>query len=218
MQPSSRDFKFFFKREFFTSILKYAYNLKANVEMCNYLCWEDNYKSDYILSVCWDNLADPLACGHYIFEVVDSILSLDDSMAKWRVAVALDQERGLLHTLKVFQDREKRRKDTPININLSHTANYYQILVFYDFLWKMILKNTKVAGWIRHIRDYFFREVNSFFEDIIQSLQYRIKYSTPSVEDQSQLNQSTHLYEKLKEFLEDKANIPFEDYSQFNPV
>jgi len=179
------------------------------VDMCNYLCWEDNQKSDFILSVCWDNLAmDPLSCGHYIFEVVDNILALNDSISKWRVAVALDQDRGLLHTLKVFQDREKRRKDFPMN--MSHTANY-QILFFYDFLWKMILKNSKVAGWIRHIHIYFLREVNFFFEDNIQSLQFRIKY-TPSMEDQPQLNQSTHLYEKLKEFLEDKTNIPFEEY------
>jgi len=181
------------------------------VEMCNYLCWEDNHKSDFILNVCWDNLAmDPLTCGHYIFEVVENILSLNDPMAKWRVAVALDIERGLLHTLKIFQEREKRRKDSPMN--LSHTANY-QILVFYDFLWKMITKNIKVAGWIRHIRAYFHREVTSFFDDIISTLQLRIKFSPPSMEDQSQLNQSTHLYEKLKEFLEDKTNIPFEDYS-----
>jgi len=208
MLRSQRDLYFLFQQHFFQSLLKQAYNLKANVLICMHLAWEDEKRSEWILSMLLPHIG-VLQCGglHYVTDVLESLLSLEDSIAQWRVALALNyNNQGFLDQILNLQIERDRRKSPYYPSTVPTTTE--NILALYKFLFKMISSNPLVAGWIKHTIEDFTKLYQPFFEDVIFSIQKSFKL----VENETILVQTQRLYSDYRAFLNGQLPISVSEY------
>jgi len=208
MVRHQRDLNFLYKQHFFESLLKQAYNLKSNILICMHLSWEDEKRTEWILSMLLPHVA-VLQCGilHYVTDVLESLLALEDSIAQWRVALALNYNKnGFLEKIFNLQiDRERRKRDYYASSVVTTTEN---ILALYKFLFKMIATNPLVAGWIKHTAVDFNKLYVPFFEDVILSIQRSFK----TIENDNILSQTTRLYNEFKSFLTGQLQVSMNEY------
>jgi len=89
-----------FNRDYFASMLKQAYSVSTNEIICAHYSWEDEERSFWCLELIIKHISG--ADDHYrvLLPVLESLLSLNDSLQQWRVALALNyKENGLLHAM-----------------------------------------------------------------------------------------------------------------------
>jgi len=203
-----RDLYFLYQQHFFASLLKLAYNLKSNILICIHLAWEDEKRTEWILSMLLPHIA-VLQCGYlyYVTDVLENLLSLEDSIAQWRVALALNyNNHGFMQQIFELQiDRDRRKNPYYPSAVPSTTEN---ILALYKFLFKMISSNPLVAGWIKHTVEDFTKLYQPFFEDVIFSM----KKSFKLVENENLLHQTTRLYNEYRAFFNGQLPISVSEY------
>jgi hypothetical protein len=210
MLRSPRDTKFLYKADFFFCLLKQAYNSDANIQICKHLTWEDEQRTEWLLSLILQIKTDNHFFTKNFLEILLHLLAVEDSISQWRVALALNYNgRGFMYHLHHYINKT-RQYYYPTTYN-----DIEKIIMLYEFLWKLININPVVAGWIKHIANECISPLESLFEEILSN------FNRYSLSDDISLPHTSNLYNNLKQFLKGESNnitvLPYpEDFSLQN--
>lgn len=96
-----------YNRDFFVSLLRQAYSLKANERVLTHLSWESRDRTLWFLSVIMQHIYVPKV-DHLdnLIRGLEGLMAIRDSLRPWRVRLALNYENnGLLYRL--WKSRER---------------------------------------------------------------------------------------------------------------
>uniref|UniRef100_A0A6B2KWG4 USP domain-containing protein n=1 Tax=Arcella intermedia TaxID=1963864 RepID=A0A6B2KWG4_9EUKA len=153
-----RDQEFLLKQIFFDSLISQCYDLPANIKICSHLAWESKQHTTYLLRIL---VPQSFRLDHRASEVLDvleRVLLLNDSLTKWRIAMAFNsiEGHGILHHLDYYQaDYNSRGRLTD------------KFLLYYQFIWKLINQSQEISAWLKFNSRDFLRMLDFYFESYL---------------------------------------------------
>lgn len=115
-----KDKRLLFNKDFFSSLIKQGYNVKANQEIVAHCAWEDQERSQWMLEILMDLIckANWNACDN-LFAAVEAMLEVRDSIESWRVEVTLNgRENGMMDVINYYRDRYPKFTQTCVKFTL----------------------------------------------------------------------------------------------------
>lgn len=162
LEMSDRTRPLFFDREMLVALLKMGYNLEANAEICAHVSWDNADHSALVLSCCSDALLKATAPVHVgnVFTVLDRLLSINDELMFWRVAVLFQQrDFGIFYIVRLFHDPLPNERRDPALLDF-----------LIEWLALTIRSRPLAVGWMVSTRDSWRFNLTDSISSRIRSL------------------------------------------------
>jgi len=108
LSKNNLDAQLLFNKKLFVSMTKLSYNSESHAMLISHVCWEDKTRSLFVITVLQE-LYNHLDIQYYIL-YVRSLLTMNDSLSKWRISTLLStRSKGLLFMADYFDKNDKER-------------------------------------------------------------------------------------------------------------
>jgi len=136
-----------FRMDYFSSLIKQAYNVLSNKEIVAHWCFEDEDRTQWILEIVIDSLCKANWNAESMFSVFEAILDVHDSIENWRVETAMNvEENGMMDVINYYKDRYPKFTV----ICLQHTIQYlkqFPMIAGYLYATRKIWWDNSLQSW-----------------------------------------------------------------------
>jgi len=180
-----------------SSLIKQAYSIESNINLCQHISWDDEERSCQVLSVLLTTMkkgsSDRLPV---IFPVIEALIATEDPLKYWRPVVVLSTVG--LGLFAVAKELLSSQRYSPDKAEMAEA-----LLVFaYNFAGK----NEIAAAAIRRKHEEIRGPVLAVFSQLIKEVQEDVE-RTERTDDQMKLARLTEVMMRWRSFLDGESDL-----------